>query len=199
MNKSTIMLLVIAALGLGSLIGVSLVETDEPAVASVDGAASAIDAPVGSTGGAPRFRYLAPGDVAFVTDEFGQPEPAAPGENFIAQDRPWKSESVTFELPLDGATEYKAIMSQGDTIVFNWTTDGGQAYYDFHAHDEAFGEEFFTRYDEGEGESGAGAIVAAYNGQHGWYWLNLAEGPTSITLNIAGYFDEIVEIEIEGY
>lgn len=199
MNKSTIVLLVIAALVLGSLIGVSLVEIDEPAVPDVSAPAAANDVAAGSTGGAPRFRYLKPGDVALVTDEFGEPQPAAPGENFIARTRPWKSESVTFELPLDAATEYKAIMSQGDAIVFNWTTDGGQAYYDFHAHDAAFGEEFFTRYDEGEGETGAGAIVAAYDGQHGWYWLNIADGPTSITLNVAGYFDEIIEIEIEGY
>jgi len=194
-SKSTIVLLLVAASGLGSLIGVSFVGSNNPM--PVEEAAP--NRSTASTGGAPQVRYIAPGDIAIETDEFGQTLSAATGENFVARNRNWKSESVTIDLPLDGAIEYKAIMRQGDTLVFDWSTDSGEVYYDFHAHDKAFGDEFFTRYDEGEGNARTGAILAAYDGQHGWFWLNIADGPTTVTLNVAGFYDEIIKIDLERY
>ena len=194
-SKSTLVLLLVAAIGLGSLIGVSFVGSDGPVPAED----AAPNRPAASTGGAPQVRYIAPGDIAIETDEFGQTFPAATGENFVARNRNWKSESMTIDLPLDGAIEYKAIMRQGDTLVFDWSTDSGEVYYDFHAHDKAFGDEFFTRYDEGEGNARTGAILAAYDGQHGWFWLNIADGPTTVTLIVAGFYDEIIKIDLERY
>jgi hypothetical protein len=196
MGKSTLILIALAALGLGALIGVSLVDdqaaTEQP-VATTD------LAPVASTGGAPVLRYLAPEGVTVEYDEYGQAVPLASGENFIAREGAPKSETLTITLEADASVEYKAIMKQGDAVAFRWSTDGGQAYYDFHAHDDAFGPEFFTRYDEGEGTERAGSIVAAYDGQHGWFWLNLEGGPTTITLEVAGFYEEIIEIDLGGY
>lgn len=195
MNKSTVVLLLFAALGLGSLIGVSLVGNGEEAQPT----AEATPVATFSTGGAPALRYLAPGDLNVEIDEFGRPLPLATGENFIGRDQAWKSQTLTIELPADGAIEYKALMEQGDVIAFHWQTSGGQAYYDFHAHDEAFGEDFFTRYDEGEGVERSGSIIAGYTGQHGWYWLNIAGEPLTITLEVAGFFDEIIKLDLAGY
>ena len=140
MGKSTLILIALAALGLGALIGVSLVDdqaaTEQP-VATTD------LAPVASTGGAPVLRYLAPEGVTVEYDEYGQAVPLASGENFIAREGAPKSETLTITLEADASVEYKAIMKQGDAVAFRWSTDGGQAYYDFHAHDDAFGPEFF--------------------------------------------------------
>jgi hypothetical protein len=149
---------------------------------------------VTSTGGAPVFRYLAPEDAVVIKDEYGRPQPLMNGENFIARDASMKSETLSFELPGDSGIEYKAIMKQGDAMVFRWSTEGGQAYYDFHAHDEAFGPEFYTRYDEGEGDFRAGSVVAAYDGQHGWYWQNIGSDPITITLEVAGFYDEVIRM-----
>jgi len=195
MGKSTLVLIALAALGLGTLIGVSLI--DEPA--AVEQQAPVAEVAVASTGGAPVFRFLAPGDVSAAEDEFGQPLPAANGENFVGREAAPKSETVTITIGLDESVEYKALMQQGDTIAFRWSTDGGEVYYDFHAHEEAFGPEFFSRYDEGEGTSRSGSIMAAYTGQHGWFWLNIADGPTTVTLEVSGFYDEIVEIDLSGY
>lgn len=192
MGKSTIVLVTLAALGLGTLIGSSLVDNAEP-VAAGTAAPAVVDA-----GGAPTFRYLGPDSISVEYDEYGQALPAASGENFIARDRGLKTEVLEIELALDATVEYKALMQQGDSISFRWSTDG-EAYYDFHAHDEAFGDEFFTRYAEGEGSSSAGSIVAAYDGQHGWFWLNISDAPITITLEVMGFYDEIIEIDLEAY
>lgn len=201
MGKSTIVLVTIAALGLGALIGTSLVNKADPdSEPAVSIAADAAPTSTGSidSGGAPAFRYLSPDSVSVEHDEYGQALPVASGENFIARDRGLKTETLEIALDLDATVEYKVLMQQGDSISFRWSTDG-EAYYDFHAHDDAFGEEFFTRYAEGEGSSSAGSIVAAYDGQHGWFWLNISDAPITITLEVMGFYDEIIEIELQGY
>lgn len=195
MSKSTLILLLAAAASLGSLIGISLHDSTDPGPDRVITAKSAEL----TTARAPTIRYIEPGDIAGKVDEFGQTLPATVGENFLARNQTWKSEKVTIQLPIDGAIEYKAIMQQGDTLVFNWSTDGGPVYFDFHAHDTAFGDDFFTRYDEGEGTERSGAIIAAYDGQHGWFWLNIADNAITVTLTAAGFFDEITVVELEGY
>jgi len=196
MGKSTIVLVTLAALGLGALIGSSLVDEED---ATVGGPSGPIVATPTDTGGAPTFRFLSPGSVTVTFDEYGQAAPVANGENFIERDGAPKTEIVTIELDTDAVTEYKALMRQGDSIVFRWSSDGGEAYYDFHAHDAAFGDEFFTRYAEGEGTGDAGSIVAAYDGQHGWFWLNIEGAPITITLEVMGFYDEIIKIDMQGY
>jgi len=193
-GKSTIVLAALAALGLGALIGVSLVEDEEVTVV-----AELATEEVVSTGGGPVFRFLAPEDVTVEHDEFGQAVPLRSGENHVARDTAPRSETLTITVEADESIEYKALMQQGDTITYRWSTDGGEVYYDFHAHDEAFGPEFFTRYDEGEGTSRAGSIMAGYSGQHGWFWLNLEAVPTTITLEVSGFYDDVIEIDLGGY
>lgn len=195
MGKSTIVLVTLAALGLGALIGSSLVDEVEPQVETVE---TESVASVTDSGGAPAYRFLSPETVSVEHDEYGQALPVASGENFIAREGGLKTEVLEIQLELDETVEYKALMQQGDSISYRWTTDG-EAYYDFHAHDDAFGDEFFTRYAEGEGSSNAGSIVAAYDGQHGWFWLNISDGPITITLEVMGFYDEIIEIDLGAY
>lgn len=210
MGKSTLVMISLAALGLGALVGVSLVDrpAEQPTIqpadqAPVQPAESAPTTPATAvaldTGGAPVFRYLGAGDVVLKQDDFGQPLPATLGENHIAREGEWKSETVEVVLEALGKVEYKVLMRQGDTIVYNWSTDGGVTYYDLHAHDPAFGDQAFTRYEEGEGKTSAGAIVAPYDGQHGWFWLNTEDKPMTISLKVAGFYDEIKKIELQGY
>ena len=196
MNKSTIILIMLAALGIGALIGTNLVEPEPMSVPEQPAALASVPT---QSGGAPLYRFLAPGDVDIVVDAFGNAEPSTLGENYIDREGAWKNETIVVELEGDGSVEYKVLMKQGDSLVFNWSTDGGQTYFDFHAHDAAFGDKFFTRYKEGEGTASSGSFVAAYDGQHGWFWLNLEPEPVSITLSVAGFFDEIVRIGTDKY
>lgn len=194
-SKATIVLLTLAALGFGALIGASLIGED----AGQDDVIAGTDLRLPDTGGAPVYRFIGPESVVLEHDEFGHVKPAAVGENFIAREGPFKTQSISIALAVDAATEYKALMQQGDSIVYRWRSEAGQVYFDFHAHDDAFGDEFFTRYAEGEGGESAGSIVAAYAGEHGWYWLNIEDQATVITLEVAGYYDDIVEVEVEAY
>ena len=199
MNKSTLALIVIATLLLGALIGAGVSRTGtEPQPTA--GAASVTSSAVvtNDDGGAPVIRFLAPEGVETPYDEFGTALPYLSGDNFLPGQRAWQEETLTIVIEGDGAVEYKALMSQGDSLNFHWSVNGGQAYYDLHAHDSAFGDEFFTRYDEGEGSRASGTIVAPYDGEHGWFWLNLEAEPITISLQVAGFYKEVVKIDMEA-
>lgn len=200
MNKSTLAFLLLAALVLGSLIGINQVERTETTAPTANAnVASAELAAPDSVDDAPRFRYLAPGDLPIEFDDFDRATPSATGENYIGRTNAWKTQTLEVELPIDGKVEYKAMMQQGDAIVFDWSTDNGTVYYDFHGHDDAFGKDFFVRYQDSESAQHSGMIVAAFAGEHGWYWLNMNDGPIRITLRVAGFFDNIIRLEVEDY
>lgn len=192
MGKATLVLVTLSALGFGSLVGYSLVD-DEPVEAT--GEATSIETMI-STGGAPPFRYFGPDDVPAGWVEANAGDPYAPGENFVAHDSQWKSESVEIELPGDSRVEYKIFMGQGDAFIFNWQVEGEEIYYDFHGHDDAFVEDFYTRYEDGRATGRSGTIVAAYNGQHGWYWQNLEPDDVTIILEVAGFYDGLVKVDL---
>lgn len=190
MRKSTLVMVLLAALSLGALIGLSLVDKD------VSGVSVVVPGTATDTGGLPVFRYLAPENPVTAYDDFGVPLPWVSGENFLVREGSLKTDTVTLRLESGEQAEYKALMSQGDSLVFRWSTDGGIAYYDLHGHDASFGSDFYTRYDAGEETERSGMIVAPYAGQHGWYWLNTESEVMTITLEIAGFYDKLVRIEL---
>ncbi len=139
-----------------------------------------------------------PATAEIPLDDFGRALPSLTGTNQRVHEEIYKTETIEIVLPLDGQIEFKAVMEEGDTLLYSWEADGDM-YFDFHAHDETRHAEFWTRYTEGEGNSESGSIVAPFSGQHGWYWLNISDSETTITLNVAGYYDELLEIDLGGY
>lgn len=181
---------------LGVIFGLSVLSTtesvDQPITQATDP-----DSAVSSESEGLNYRYLNFAELEVDYDDFGDPLPAVSGQNFTAQSGDMKKATLTIELPLDGSVEYKMIMAQGNSAVYNWSAVGGAAYYDFHAHQESDNPDLFTRYDMGESMSRSGSIVAPYAGQHGWFWFNISDGPITITLDVAGFYDELVKITPE--
>jgi hypothetical protein len=120
-----------------------------------------------------------------------QIEPSAP-----------KTQTMRVQLDFDGRTEVKALMKQSKAIVYHWKVEGGSVYVDFHGHDPAKGKNFWVRYEEaGQDAPGvterSGSLIAPFDGQHGWYWLNLSQEPVTIELTVTGYFDELVDLRLQ--
>lgn len=197
MSKSTLSMIIVATLILGALIGAA-VAGNEPAPVAQDASPPVSNADAAAGGSDVIVRFVAPGGLETRYDRFGSPEPSLDGDNFFDGRRDYRQDTLTIEIPGDGAIEYKALMDRGDSLVFDWSVDGGQVYYDMHAHDAAFGDEFFTRYEEGEGTGASGTIIAPYSGQHGWYWLNLEADPITITLDVAGFYERIVRLDLDA-
>jgi hypothetical protein len=128
----------------------------------------------------------------------GEPTPLPNPAIHQAEDRAIQTRTVTVTLPVDGETEIKAIMRESKVILYSWQTDGAPVYTDFHGHDPAVGGEFFVRYREDQDgvASATGSLVAPFDGEHGWYWLNIDSKPVTITLTLSGFFDDIKDYGI---
>ncbi len=204
MNRSSLIFLLIAALLIGGLVGLQFSAEQKSSNARTLNENEGNEGITGtrvvreqSADDELAYRLIDPKDYPVEQDEFGRPIPAIVSENFSPSNRAFKHQTLAVELGLDGEVEYKIEMQQSDSIVYRWRVNDGTVYYDFHAHPTLEETEFFTRYIEGEGSEHAGSIIAAYEGQHGWFWLNISDKPIVIELEVAGFYDQIVKIPLQ--
>jgi hypothetical protein len=129
---------------------------------------------------------------------FNEPVPLPNPAVHQSEDRPIQTRTITVMLESGQETEVKTVLRESKVIEYTWKTDGDIVYCDMHGHDPAAGQDFFVRYREDqEGATEAtGSLVAPFDGEHGWYWLNIAEGPVTITLTVTGFYDDIIDYGI---
>ena len=129
---------------------------------------------------------------------FNEPVPLPNPAVHQREDGPIQTRTITLTLQENQQTEIKTVLRESKVIVYTWKTDGGLVYSDMHGHDPEAGQDFFVRYREDqEGATEAtGSLVAPFTGEHGWYWLNIHDGPVTITLTVTGFYDDIVDYGI---
>ena len=102
------------------------------------------------------------------------------------------TDTVTFTLEPDAATEIKLVMAEGDVAEYSWVAEGGRINFDLHAH----GDGQSIDYDRGRGATdGAGSIEAPFPGEHGWFWRNRDDADVTVTLQLRGAYSEIARSE----
>ena len=132
-------------------------------------------------------------EVADAGDPTPLPNPAV----FQQGTEPMRTETLQIPIGTDEETEVKVVLSAGKMVLFSWEVDRGTVYSDYHGHDPALGPEFWVRYrEQQEGSGGEGSLVAPFDGEHGWYWVNYNEFPVVVTLTVTGYHDGLVDYGI---
>jgi hypothetical protein len=134
-----------------------------------------------------------------AAEDFDFYEPEVLGDPFSrSHDAPYRTDTMIVPLDEFEQVEIKTTMKQGDALVYSWKLlEGEVVYTDFHADPhqvELYPEQYWIRYQESEAASASGSIVAPFDGNHGWYWLNIEENPIRIELTVSGYYDSIDEI-----
>ena len=157
------------------------------------------EAPGAVTADALETATVVAGEFPPINENFDYYEPDVMGDPFSrTHDEPFRSDEMTVRLEEFEQVEVKATMHQGDALVYRWTlTEGTVVYSDFHADPgdrPGYPEGYWVRYLEREGDSASGSIVAPFDGNHGWYWLNIEENPVEIRLEVHGYYDSLDEV-----
>jgi hypothetical protein len=79
-------------------------------------------------------------------------------------------------------------MKKDEVAYYQMIVEGGRVNFDLHAH--AGGEA--VTYEKGRGSRGSeGEIVAAFDGNHGWFWRNRDKTPLAVTLKLRGAYSAI--------
>ena len=124
--------------------------------------------------------------------DVGEPVPLPNPAIHQEEEQPAQTRTLQITIPPEQETEIKTVLRKGKVVVYSWQVDRGTVYCDYHGHDPAVGGDFFVRYrEQDEGASANGSLVAPFDGEHGWYWLNYNDFPVTITLTVTGFYDDI--------
>jgi hypothetical protein len=98
----------------------------------------------------------------------------------------WRDET-TFTLAPGDSAEWKLVMTEGQTAEYRMLVEGGRVNFDLHGH----GGGQSVTYEKGRGSTGEeGEIVAAFDGEHGWFWRNRDSQPATVTVQVRGEYSE---------
>lgn len=126
----------------------------------------------------------------------GEPIPLPNPAVFQAKTAPAQAKTLSIKLEPGEETEIKTVLDEGQVVLFSWQA-GGEVYTDFHGHEPGANQDQFVRYEEQQsGTAGNGSLVAPFTGEHGWYWVNIGEAPVTITLNLNGYYKDVIDYGI---
>ena len=102
-----------------------------------------------------------------------------------------KRDSMTIRLEPLARTEVKLVMKKDQKAEFSWKSDGAAVTYNLHGEGPAAPGGKAHTYKRGESKAETGAIVAVFDGVHGWSWRNTSEKPVKITVTAWGQFSEL--------
>src|SRR5258705_2818148 len=112
--------------------------------------------------------------------------PAPTGKEALARTYPAGYRTDVVDVPIrgnNGELEYMIQMKAGGTVVYSWEVVGignPQSFHtEFHGHTEAApgqpGDLMF--YEKGAGSKASGALIAPWQGIHGWDWRTKSANP----------------------
>ncbi len=102
-----------------------------------------------------------------------------------------RQDSVIVKVAAGKGIEYKVKVLKYGSLKYDWTTDEGILYSDFHGDvKEATPpkEEFYVSYTVAYSNNVAGTFLAPYEGRHGWYFKNRSDRDITVVLRLNGQY-----------
>ncbi|MHB1183568.1 MAG: transmembrane anchor protein [Desulfobulbia bacterium] len=113
-----------------------------------------------------------------------EPLPAEPATNV-------RTDEMRVTLAPNEGTEIKVVMAKGKKVEYKWSTNGGRANFDVHGDSKELDIKYYG-YSKGSGQKSEGALVAAFDGNHGWFWRNRTSETITVTLKTSGEYIDII-------
>lgn len=124
--------------------------------------------------------------IAAATATVNTAAPAA-AKGAVADTTSWR-DKFSFTLSPGEGTEVKMRMKEGEKALYSWVVEGGVVNYD--THGDSGGRSL--SYVKGRGiAKDEGELVAAFTGNHGWYWRNRGAAGVKLTLQTRGTYSDI--------
>lgn len=124
---------------------------------------------------------------------------AAAGADSVAHFYATPLRHDTVDIPIAAAgdpahhdqLEWKVRMKRGDTLVYSWSVDASEEefYADFHGQSNPDPDVKVLTYKKGWAAAGNGAIVAQFDGIHGWYLQNQSDKGVVVRLKLSGFYE----------
>ncbi|MBF4518964.1 hypothetical protein IRZ71_21620 [Flavobacterium sp. ANB] len=102
-----------------------------------------------------------------------------------------REDIVEVLVPAGKGIEYKTYMLKGGMMKYEWTTDKGTLYLDFHGEvnqKHAPSDVYFESYTLAYANNMVGTFYAPFEGKHGWYFKNNDTRDIKVTLKLKGEY-----------
>lgn len=125
-------------------------------------------------------------------DAVGQPIKPIDDTVVSKHEGDFRTETMTVTIAPNKGAEIKTKMKAGDSFVFHWEVSGGEVASDMHGDKLNAAEGEYTSYwIANPRASASGSFTAAFEGKHGWYWLNRGDKPVTVTVKVSGFQTEL--------
>jgi hypothetical protein len=101
-----------------------------------------------------------------------------------------RRDEMKVTLAPNEGTEIKVTLEKGKSVNYVWWTNGGKANFDVHGDSKQLDIDYHG-YGKGSEQRKEGVIVAAFNGDHGWFWRNRTPETITVTLQTSGEYTDI--------
>jgi hypothetical protein len=121
-------------------------------------------------------------------------EPHAPELEAALTGGSLRTDELALPLQLGQGAEIKAVMKEGDSFTYTWTSDAGPVFFELHGEPKGAAPDVFTSYEKGTESRAEGTLKAPFEGTHGWYWKNVGDAPLTIHLHTRGTYRHISRV-----
>jgi hypothetical protein len=174
--------------GIGRLLGLTEMGEIKVALAreaEADAAASAEARVAPAQGESPGLPAAPAVPVATVPVDAPTPPAAAPAGSVA--NAGWRDE-LSFSLAPGQGIEIKLVMKEGEKARYAWQVQGGVVNHDTHGD----GSGRSISYVKGRGVAAdEGELMAAFTGNHGWFWRNRGSADVKVVLRTGGQYSAI--------
>ncbi|BBM03642.1 hypothetical protein [Microbulbifer sp. GL-2] len=119
--------------------------------------------------------------------EIAVPEIVQRGEQSFA----YRSDTTTIEVPAGRGIEYKFQLGKYGHLEYEWVTESGELYFDFHGEPAGDTTGYFESFAIATANKMSGSLTTPFDGSHGWYWKNNSQESVNITLKTKGFYEVI--------
>ncbi|MHB1179598.1 MAG: hypothetical protein ACYCZO_14870 [Daejeonella sp.] len=102
-----------------------------------------------------------------------------------------REDSLKVTVPAGKGIEYKINMLKHGKMKYEWATDKGVVYFDFHGEVKQAKEAkavYFESYTIAYSNNMVGTFLSPYAGKHGWFFRNNGNSDVIVTLRLKGEY-----------
>ena len=102
-----------------------------------------------------------------------------------------REDTVEVIVPAGKGIEYKTYMLKGGKMKYEWKTNNGTVYLDFHGEvkqAKAVNDVYFESYTLAYSNNMVGTFYAPFEGKHGWFFRNNENKDIVVTLKLKGQY-----------
>ncbi|MCR4295140.1 MAG: transmembrane anchor protein [Elusimicrobia bacterium] len=96
-----------------------------------------------------------------------------------------RADEMQVTLAPNEGTEIKVELAKGRKVEYSWASAGGRVNFDLHGDATKLNIDYHN-YAKGSERRSEGVLIAAFDGNHGWFWRNRTSNTITVTLKVNG-------------